>query len=166
MRCWQHTDTIAAGSAVPAATWTELPALQSAAVGDEGASSSGVVQHLWLASQSPPLLGTRLDEGRIILYDLDRSVPHMNRPLSRLLGSDRPSGSGGVGAMLCMGLQPSYWLARRHEQVCDMVLEGCCSFYTALPMRSAAGQHALLGVAHLFPPAATVRSSIAVVHLH
>jgi hypothetical protein len=76
VRCWQHTATGTAGSAVLAATWTELPALPSAAVGDEGASSSGGVCHLWLASQSPPLLGTRLDSDRIILYDLDRSVPY------------------------------------------------------------------------------------------
>jgi hypothetical protein len=45
----------------------------------------------------------------------------------------------------------------RCERVCDTVLEGCRSFYTALPMRSAAGQHALLGVAHRFPPAAKVQ---------
>jgi hypothetical protein len=74
VRCWQHTATGTAGSPVSAAAWTELPALQSAAKGDEGASSSsGCVRHLWLASQSPPLLGMRFDGGRMILYDVDRS---------------------------------------------------------------------------------------------
>jgi hypothetical protein len=72
IRCWQQSATTAAGSASSASAWAEVPALWAAA--DNGADAGGVgsVQHLWLASQAPPLLGARLDGGRIILWDLQR----------------------------------------------------------------------------------------------